>query len=278
MNNVTTTEAGTVTATLGLVGAGKMGTAMLDGWLSKQVLAAPPLVIEPLPSGHIQSLADQGKINLNAAAEADQLDVLIIAVKPQIMSDVLKELRIVGPRTLLISIAAGKTIEGFEKILGSETPVIRAMPNTPAAIGLGITAAVVNAHVSDTQRALCTTLLSAVGDVVWVEREGLIDAVTAVSGSGPAYVFYMIECLASAAREAGLPAELADQLAVATVHGAGVLAAQSDEPPNVLRQNVTSPGGTTAAGLDILMGSDGLAPLMRRVIKAATQRSKELRD
>jgi pyrroline-5-carboxylate reductase len=180
-------------------------------------------------------------------------------------------------RTHWPSIAAGKSIASFEKHLRPSAAVVRAMPNTPAAIGRGITGAVANAHVTAAQKAACDQLLSAVGDVVWVDDEALIDAVTAVSGSGPAYVFYLTECLADAGHAAGLPRELAIQLARATVSGSGELMHQSPLPAGTLRQNVTSPGGTTAAALAVLMREkDGLQDLMRQAVLAAQKRGREL--
>src|SRR5690606_1118361 len=201
--------------------------------------------------------------------------VILVAVKPQIMDQVFPELATqAGPETLVLSIAAGKTIASFEAHLPAGTAVVRSIPNTPAAIGRGITVCCANAHVSAAQRETCQALLSAIGEVGWVGDEGLIDAATAVSGSGPAYVFLLAECLAEAGRAVGLDAELAKRLANATVSGAGELLRQS--VPSVLRQNVTSPGGTTAAALSVLMAQDGLQPLMTRAVKAATKRSREL--
>ncbi len=185
--------------------------------------------------------------------------------------------KLAGPGTVVLSIAAGKSIASFEKHLAPGSAVVRAMPNTPAAIGRGITGAVANAAVTPAQKDACDALLSAVGEVVWVADERLIDAVTAVSGSGPAYVFYLAECLAEAGCAAGLPADLAMQLARATVTGAGELMHRSDVPAATLRQNVTSPGGTTAAALGVLMrGESGLAALMREAVLAAEKRGREL--
>jgi len=184
--------------------------------------------------------------------------------------------RLAGQATLVLSVAAGRRIEGFEQHLTKGTPVVRCIPNTPSSIGRGITGAVGNAHVTAAKRATCDALLRAIGEVVWLDEEGLIDAVTAVSGSGPAYVFYLAECLGEAGIKAGLPPALAHKLARWTVSGAGELLHRSDLSPDVLRQNVTSPNGTTFAALQVLMADDGLAKIMREGVAAATKRSREL--
>ena len=204
--------------------------------------------------------------------------VIVVAVKPQVMDEVFPPLaRLAGKSTVVLSIAAGRTIAGFEKHLPKGTAVVRSMPNTPAAIQRGITVAVPNAHVTPAQRAACDALLRAVGEVAWVDDEGLLDAVTAVSGSGPAYVFYLAECLAEAGIKAGLAPELAQKLARCTVAGSGELLHRSDLGADTLRQNVTSPGGTTFAALQVLTAEhDGLAKLMREAVAAATRRSREL--
>jgi pyrroline-5-carboxylate reductase len=259
--------------TIALAGAGKMGGAMLTGWLAGGLGASRVIVVEPSPSDDIKALAGKG-MRLNPK-DAGIAETLVIAVKPQTFGEagpVLKSL--VGPSTLVVSIMAGITIAGIEKVCGGM--VVRAMPNTPAAIGRGITVAVSAKNVSTAQRATADALLRAIGAVEWVEDEDLMDAVTAVSGSGPAYVFLLAEELARAGVEAGLPAELATRLARETVAGSGELLHRSDLPSATLRQNVTSPGGTTAAALDVLMAKDGLQPLMIRAIAAATKRSKEL--
>jgi pyrroline-5-carboxylate reductase len=202
--------------------------------------------------------------------------IVVLAIKPQIMGDALPGLRaMIGAETTILSIAAGTTLANLEAGLGPAA-IVRAMPNTPAQVGRGITAAVANQRVSPEARALVTDLLKAVGDVAWVDAEAQIDAVTAVSGSGPAYVFLFAECLAEAAIEAGLPPELAARFARATVAGAGELLYRSDLPPATLRTNVTSPGGTTAAALGVLMAEDGLGPLLARAVAAAKKRSEEL--
>jgi len=204
-------------------------------------------------------------------------DVVVIAVKPQSTDAALPAYRPFADKgAAFLSIAAGRPIAYFERLFGSNARILRAMPNTPAAVHRGITVIAANARVDDRARARAETLLAAVGQVEWVEDEGLIDAVTAVSGSGPAYVFLLAECLAEAGRAAGLPDALAARLARATVAGAGELLHRSGESAEQLRKNVTSPGGTTAAALQVLMAEDGLKPLMTRAVAAATRRSREL--
>ncbi len=263
-----------------LAGAGKMGAAMLSGWLARGLLARDVLIQEPQLGGDAAELAAKHGITVSPAFESLAVApaVIIAAVKPQVMEQVFAPLaKLAGPNTVVLSIAAGKSIASFEKHLAPGAAVVRAMPNTPAAIGRGITGAVANAAVTPAQKAACDALLSAVGEVVWVDDERLIDAVTAVSGSGPAYVFYLAECLAEAGRATGLPADLAMQLARATVTGAGELMHRSPLPAATLRQNVTSPGGTTAAALSVLMRDEnGLAALMREAVLAAEKRGREL--
>jgi pyrroline-5-carboxylate reductase len=262
-----------ITGTIALAGAGKMGGAMLTGWLAGGLDARRVVVIEPQPSSEIGALAAQG-VRLNPK-DTSAVETLVVAVKPQSFREagaVLKPL--VGASTLVVSIMAGTTIASLEAVCGGM--VVRAMPNTPASIGRGITVAVAAKNVSAAQRATADALLVATGAVEWVEDEDLMDAVTAVSGSGPAYVFLLAEELARAGIEAGLPAELATKLARETVAGSGELLHRSEVAAATLRQNVTSPGGTTAAALEVLMGEGGLQPLMIRAIAAATRRSKEL--
>lgn len=262
-----------------LVGAGKMGGAMLSGWLARGLDPAKVIVVDPSPPPEMKELLARHGIRLEAVAPklATAPAVILMAVKPQVMDAVFAPLAaIAGPKTLVISIAAGRTIASFEKHLKPGIPVIRTMPNTPAAIGRGITVCTANAAADARARALCETLLSAVGEVGWVEDERLIDAVTAVSGSGPAYVFLLVEALAAAGAKAGLDPALSMRLARATVSGSGELLHQSDLPAAELRQNVTSPGGTTAAALGVLMGADGLEPLMTKAVDAATRRGREL--
>jgi pyrroline-5-carboxylate reductase len=204
-------------------------------------------------------------------------EVIVLAVKPQSMDEATAPLvRLARPGSVVLSIAAGKTIAGFEARFGASAAIVRAMPNTPAAVGRGITVACANRNVAAPLRARCNDLLAAVGAVAWVEDEALLDPVTAVSGSGPAYVFLLIECLAEAGVAAGLAPELAAQLARATVCGAGELAYRSADPAATLRKNVTSPGGTTQAALEVLMAPDGLQALMTKAVAAANRRSREL--
>jgi pyrroline-5-carboxylate reductase len=261
--------------TLVLVGAGKMGGAMLDGWLGLGLAPAKLAVIEPQPSPEITTLTKRG-VALNPASVRGAA-VVVLAVKPQVAPLVLPGLSsLVDRSTVVVSIMAGRTLGFLDERLGGGMPIVRAMPNTPAAIGRGITVAVPNARVSAAQRELVGRLLSATGAVEWVSDEALMDAVTAVSGSGPAYVFLLAECLARAGAAAGLPEGLATRLARATVAGSGELLHRSDLDAATLRENVTSPGGTTAAALDVLMAKGGLAPLMEKAVAAATKRSGEL--
>jgi pyrroline-5-carboxylate reductase len=261
-----------------LVGAGKMGGAMLSGWLANGVPAASLLVQEPTPSPDLAAWCHANNVSLAPTQNPYRSpSVLIMAVKPQLMGEVFPPLaKHAASHTITLSIAAGKTLASFEQHLHANAPVIRAMPNTPAAIGRGMTVLCANPHVTQPQRALCHQLMAAVGEVGWVDDEALMDAVTAVSGSGPAYVFMLAEAMAQAGINAGLAPELAMQLARATIAGSGELMRQSPETAETLRKNVTSPGGTTAAALDILMANDGLTPLMIRAIAAAVARSRAL--
>ncbi len=266
--------------TLVLAGAGKMGGAMLTGWLAGGLPSQLVAVQDPGPPPEIKALLDQHGIASHASLYGvlpEPPAVILMAVKPQVMDEVFPPLaRLAGPDTLVLSVAAGRTIAGFEKHLPAGTAVVRSIPNTPAAIGRGITVCVANAHVTDRQRAICDQLLAAIGEVGWADDEGLIDVATAVSGSGPAYVFLLAECLAQAGVDAGLTPELARRLADATVSGSGELLRLSDDSPSTLRENVTSPGGTTFAALQVLMADDGLKPLMSKAVAAATKRSREL--
>ncbi len=257
-----------------LLGCGKMGSAMLAGWLAQGVPAGAVWVLDPHPSEWLQGLEG---LHLNEDLPQDPA-IVLIAVKPQMMAAALPRLAPLGNgNTVFLSVAAGTPIATYETMLGEKTPVIRAMPNTPAAISRGITAICGNAHASATQMDLAEMLLSAVGQVVRLDGEDQMDAVTAVSGSGPAYVFHLIETLAAAGAAQGLPADLAMQLAKATVAGAGALAEAAEETPEQLRVNVTSPGGTTAAALAVLMEEEtGFPALLKRAVRAAADRSKEL--
>ncbi|MGB7241241.1 MAG: pyrroline-5-carboxylate reductase [Sulfitobacter sp.] len=256
-----------------LLGCGKMGAAMLSGWLDQGLPATSVWVNDPNPSDWLRRTG----VHINAPLP-DAPAIVLVAVKPQMMAEALPVLQPLGAgKTLFVSVAAGIQIAYFETILGANTPIVRAMPNTPAAIGQGITAIVGNAQAGEAGIAEAQNLLRAVGDVVRLTDEAQIDAVTGVSGSGPAYVFHMIETLAAAGEGQGLDAALALQLATATVAGAGALAKAADEHPSQLRVNVTSPNGTTQAALEVLMDPvDGFPALINRAVAAATARSKEL--
>jgi len=262
-----------LSGTLVLVGAGKMGGAMLQGWLALGLDPKKIAIVEPRPSGDIAALAARG-VRINPAAVQDAR-VMVIAIKPQDATSVVPALKpLAGAETLVVSIMAGKTLRFLQSALPCS--IVRAMPNTPAAIGRGITVAVPNASVTAEQRALADILLGAVGAVEWVADEALLDAVTAVSGSGPAYVFLLADSLALAGISAGLPGDLAYRLARETIAGSGELLHQSPLDLETLRQNVTSPGGTTEAALRVLMAKDGLDSLMGKAIAAAVRRSREL--
>lgn len=265
------TEAGPIL----LVGCGKMGSALLRGWLGRGLPPAAVQVIEP----NADAIAGLG---VGHHAEPGTLPpgfrprLVLLAVKPQVMEAVLPAYRRLATGAVILSIAAGRTIATLARHLGDAAAIVRAMPNTPAAVGRGITVACAGPTVDAAGRALCEELLAAVGEVAWVAEEGLLDPVTALSGGGPAYVFLLIECLAEAGRAAGLPADLAMRLARVTVCGSGELARLSAEPAATLRQNVTSPNGTTLEALKVLMAEDGLQPLLTRAIAAAARRSREL--
>jgi pyrroline-5-carboxylate reductase len=265
--------------TLLLAGVGNMGQALLSGWLERGLDPKRVIVQDPSPPERARALLARHHIACAAspAALSEPPSVIVLAVKPQVIEEALPPLaRLAGSATLVLSIAAGRTIAGIARHLPEGLGVVRSMPNTPAAIGRGITVAVANTRVTPVQRAACDGLLSAVGEVAWVEDEGLLDAVTAVSGSGPAYVFHLAECLAEAGVRAGLAPQLAEQLARCTVAGAGELLYRSELPAAVLRANVTSPNGTTFAALKVLMADDGLASLLNAAVAAAAKRSREL--
>ncbi|MGH6718578.1 MAG: pyrroline-5-carboxylate reductase [Alphaproteobacteria bacterium] len=265
-----------------LVGCGKMGGALLAGWIVEGVVADRLRVVEPVVALAEAARRDHGVV---VVAEPDAIEpgldpeVVVFAVKPQIVPTALPPYRrFARAGTLFLTIAAGKTIAGFERVLGGGMAIARAMPNTPAAIGRGISAVVANRNVTAAQRALCQDLLGAVGEVVWLDDEGLLDAVTAVSGGAPAYVALLVEVLARAGARAGLPGDVALRLARAAVAGSGELIHRSPDPVETLRKNVTSPGGTTQQALAVLMADDGLQPLFDRAIAAATRRGRELAD
>lgn len=256
-----------------LLGCGKMGSAMLQGWLSNGLPATSVYVLDPHPSGWLKATG----VHINAGLPETPA-VVLLAVKPQMMGEALPQLAAMGGgKTLFVTVAAGITIETYARLLGGDTPLVRAMPNTPAAVGRGITAIVGNTVATPAHLDLAEALLLAVGQVVRLEDEGQMDAVIGVSGSGPAYVFHLIETMAAAGVEQGLSPELAMQLAKATVAGAGELAEKSDDSPAQLRINVTSPGGTTAAALEVLMEPEtGFPGLLSRAVAANIKRNREL--
>lgn len=263
-----------------LVGGGKMGSAMLAGWLQGSLQPKEVVVVEPADAAAAELSERFGVTVVSDAADIPETaspETIILAVKPQVMDTVVPGYARFAPGgAVFLSIAAGKTIGYFESHLGSDAAIIRAMPNTPAAVGRGITVACANGHVSDDACGWADKLLSAVGEVAWTDNEGDLDAVTALSGGGPAYVFLLVEVMAQAGIDAGLDPDLAMRLARSTVAGAGELLHQATEPASVLRQNVTSPGGTTAEALKVLMDADALQPLMTEAIRRATERSREL--
>lgn len=260
-----------------LIGAGNMGGAMLTGWLKSDVKASDFTVIDPSPSDAMRARIAEAGSNYSATVPSGLVaDVLFIAVKPQVMDVVLPPLKsLVGPQTVVVTVAAGKTLAFLEQHLG-QAAYVRAMPNTPAMVGRGVTGAFANSRVTAKQHETVSELLRVSGPVEWVSSERDIDAVTAVSGSGPAYVFYLVECMAEAGRKAGLPYDLALRLARETVAGAGEMLHQSSDEASQLRKNVTSPGGTTAAALGVLMADNGMQPLLDAAIEAARKRAEEL--
>jgi pyrroline-5-carboxylate reductase len=261
-----------------LVGAGKMGGALLAGWLREGLDPKTVFIRDPEPSHDVAELIARHEIATAAAIEPDaKPSVVVLAVKPQIVDEVLPGVApLMGKDTVLLSIAAGRTLANLSSLLPKRAAIVRAMPNTPAAIGRAMTAMCANDAVSRDQALRCTMLLEGVGEVIWIDDEALMDAVTAVSGSGPAYVFLFAECLADAGIEAGLDPDLAMRLARATIAGAGELLRLSSDSPSKLRENVTSPKGVTAEALAVLMGKGGLKDLIARAVEAAAKRSREL--
>ncbi|MCP5381766.1 MAG: pyrroline-5-carboxylate reductase [Kordiimonadaceae bacterium] len=264
-----------------LVGCGKMGSAMLSGWLKRKLDIAAIHIVEPNIDHVKAEFEELASSQLHNSFESIPSKLkpsfIILAVKPQMMDDVMETLKASHlSGDVIVSVAAGRTIHYFEDHIGRSQAIIRAMPNTPAAIGRGITVCCANRLVSDEKREICTLLLQAVGLVEWIDDESLMDAVTALSGSGPAYVFAMVEAMASAGESIGLDPELSRRLARETVCGSGALLDKSREKASKLRENVTSPGGTTAAALDVLMADDGIFRIMRRAMQEAKARSKEL--
>jgi pyrroline-5-carboxylate reductase len=269
----------TLPTSLILVGAGRMGSAMLSGWLAMGLPGKAISIIEPAPSPELMALCAANDVRLGTDATGlGAAEVVILAVKPQMLDAAAPSLAaLIGTDTLIVSILAGKTIANIAARLPGASAMVRAMPNTPAAIGRGITGVAASPAVTPRQRQMADALLGAVGAVEWLSNESLIDAVTAVSGSGPAYVFLIAESLARAGEAAGLPADLAARLARATIEGSGELMRLSpDVAPSKLRENVTSPGGTTAAALGVLMGEEGLDRPMKDAVLAALRRAGEL--
>ncbi|HEY8578622.1 MAG TPA: pyrroline-5-carboxylate reductase [Beijerinckiaceae bacterium] len=271
-------SAAALPASLVLVGAGRMGGAMLRGWLSLGLDGARVTVIDPHAGPDLEALCRAAGAALNPAAPPAAPEALILAVKPQAFDAAAPAVApLAGPDTLVLSIMAGKTIADIAARLPGAPAIVRAMPNTPAAVGRGASGLAASPAVSPAQRAMADALLGCVGSVEWLDDERLIDAVTALSGSGPAYVFLLVEAMAAAGEKAGLPRDVAERLARATVEGAGELLRQdAATSPAQLRVNVTSPGGTTAAALDVLMAPDGLGLLMERAVAAAARRAGEL--
>ena len=258
-----------------LVGCGKMGGAILEGWLSHGHATSEVVVAEP-----VEAIRPE-KPGLRVVASSSEVGetpaTVVLAVKPQLMDSVLPDLkRFADQGAVFLSIAAGKTLHYFAHHLGTHAKVVRSMPNTPAAVRQGISVATAAPGVSEAEKKRCHEVLEAVGQVLWVEDEALMDPVTALSGSGPAYVFLLVEAMAAAGAKLGLSAEMAMQLARATVAGSGELLRQSAEPAAQLRVNVTSPGGTTAAALKVLMADDGIQPVFDKALAAASHRSQEL--
>ncbi|MDB5537858.1 MAG: pyrroline-5-carboxylate reductase [Devosia sp.] len=266
-------------ATIGpvmLVGAGKMGLALAQGWLDAGLASSNLILVDPMAGEAAKQLAADYGLQLYAEALGLLPNVLVLAVKPQIIDAVMTSLQpAIGPQTLVVSIAAGINIARLQRGFDTDR-IVRTMPNTPAQIGKGITGAVAGAGVDSNDRSAADALLAAAGQVVWFDAESDLDAVTAVSGSGPAYIFNLVEALAAAGEQQGLSPDVAMRLARQTVIGSAALMEADPAPAATLRQNVTSPNGTTAAALAVLMGEDGLTPLMARAVAAARQRSEEL--
>lgn len=263
-----------------LVGAGKMGGAILEGWLRGGVPAGSIHVVEP-DAARAASLRETHGVHTASSLDEVPGDLapaaVILAVKPQTMGEVAPlARRLLAPGTVVVSVAAGTRVASFEAMLGQDASIVRAMPNTPAAVGRGVSVLYANARTSAEQRELAAGLMGAVGETLWIEDEEQMHVVTALSGGGPAYVFLLIEALGAAGERLGLPAGLAERLARLTVCGSGELAWQSPSPAAQLRKDVTSPGGTTAEALRVLMAEDGLSPLLERALAAAASRSREL--
>jgi pyrroline-5-carboxylate reductase len=261
-----------------LIGAGRMGGALLKGWIANGI--GPVVAVEPKPSAELKSFAKKHRVTLLGDANdvpQGTFAACIVALKPQVLKEAAPRLRAIAESgALMISIAAGTTTRSLAGAGGAKARVVRSMPNTPGAIGRGITAIYATPKATAKDRALAERLLSALGQTVWVKKENLIDAATAVSGSGPAYVFLLAEAMAEAGVAEGLPRAVAAKLARQTVSGAGALLDAETAAPAELRRNVTSPGGTTQAALDVLMADNGLGRLMKRAVAAARKRARAL--
>jgi len=264
-----------------LLGSGKMGGALLQGWLEAGIWPGEVAVLDPDPAPGAKAAAEKGQVRLNPDLQSlceRPARAVVLAVKPQILSQAAQPLApLIGPQTLVISVAAGKPIAALKAVLPGAGSYVRVMPNTPAAIGRGVSG-LAGEGVSEGDRALATALMEAVGGALWVDREDMIDAVTAVSGSGPAYVFYLCEAMAQAGVELGLPEDTAQELARLTVAGAGELLYRGESDAAGLREAVTSPKGTTWAALQVLMAEDGLQPVITKALRAARDRARELAD
>ena len=263
-----------------VVGAGKMGGALLEGWIASKAITPKQLIIlDPHPGEAAKAAIKAGALHLSEPSnKLLSIKYLLLAIKPQMFSKLAPEIaKSLSDEALIISILAGTSLATLQDTFKAQS-LIRAMPNTPAAIGKGITAYTKGPNVSELQTEMTETLLAAGGKVHHVANEHLIDVVTAVSGSGPAYVFHMVEALEAAAIKIGLPEDLAPDFARQTIIGAAGLLESSPEPASQLRSNVTSPNGTTQAALDVLMGLEGLPPLMRDTVQAALRRAKELAE
>ena len=261
-----------------LIGGGRMGTALLKGWVARGL--TPVVVVEPEPSTALKRVTARARVRLARDLEAvrrNDIRACVVALKPQVLKVEASSLRAIARSgTTMISIAAGTTLKALTAAWGKEARIVRAMPNTPGAIGRGISGLFASPGATAKDRKLAESLLSALGATVWVKRESDLDSVTAVSASGPAYVFLLVEALAAAARKEGLPRDVAEQLARATITGAGALLDFDPSAPEILRKAVTSPGGTTAAALEVLMARDGLSSLVARAVSAARKRAKDL--
>ncbi|HSZ74622.1 MAG TPA: pyrroline-5-carboxylate reductase [Rhizomicrobium sp.] len=257
-----------------LIGAGHMGQALLKGWIARGI--GPIAVVEPTLSPELKKLAKRGGVKLSARLRDVRPRVCVVALKPQILKTEMESLRGIAEHALMISIAAGTTTKALASAWGRKARIVRAMPNTPGAVGRGITALYASTNVNAKDRVLAEKLLAALGETLWVKKESLIDSVTAVSGSGPAYVFLLVEAMAEAAQCEGLPRDVAMKLARATVAGSGALLDADKSSAADLRRAVTSPGGTTEAALKVLMADDALSALISRAIAAARKRAEEL--